>query len=133
MNKKKILVVIDMQNDFISGVLGTPEAQVIVPRVAKKIKNFDGDYMFFTMDTHCELDYLDTREGRHLPIPHCIKYSDGWKLASEVFNGARFSNCLSQRSLEKSDFVYPRWKKIIRKLFEHEDVEFEVVGLVTDF
>ena len=78
----KYLVVVDMQNDFIDGALGTPEAQAIVPKVVKKIEEFDGEVLW-TQDTH-RGDYLETQEGRLLPIKHCIVASDGWKLNSLV-------------------------------------------------
>ena len=73
-----ILIVVDMQNDFITGALGTPEAQAIVERVADKMRNFNGRVMT-TRDTH-EDNYLDTQEGRLLPVPHCIRGSWGWQL-----------------------------------------------------
>ena len=79
---KKILIVIDMQNDFITGALGTPEARAIVPTVVAKIAGFDGPVLF-TQDTHGP-DYLDTQEGRKLPVPHCIKGTPGWQLAPEI-------------------------------------------------
>ncbi len=75
---KKILVVIDMQNDFIDGALGTAEALAILPRVEKKLAAFDGE-IIFTRDTH-EPDYLETQEGRNLPVPHCIRNSRGWQI-----------------------------------------------------
>lgn len=78
----KILVVIDMQNDFIDGALGTKEAQAIVPKVAEKIKNFDGK-VFYTRDTHDE-KYLETQEGKNLLVKHCIRGTDGWKLTPEI-------------------------------------------------
>ena len=73
-----ILVVIDMQNDFIDGALGTPEACAVVPRIKDKIDAFAGK-VFFTRDTHDE-NYLDTLEGKNLPVPHCLKGSDGWQI-----------------------------------------------------
>ena len=78
---KKTLIVIDMQNDFIDGVLGTKEAQAIVPNVKKKIEEYKarGDEIIFTRDTHDE-DYLNTNEGQHLPIEHCIEGTEGWKI-----------------------------------------------------
>ena len=76
------LIVVDMQNDFIDGALGTPEALAIVPKVAEKIKGFDGK-VIFTRDTHGE-DYLDTQEGRLLPVRHCIKGTDGWQIRAEL-------------------------------------------------
>lgn len=78
----RYLVVVDMQNDFIDGALGTPEAQAIVPKVVKKIEEFDGEVLW-TQDTH-RGDYLETQEGRLLPVKHCIVASDGWKLNSLV-------------------------------------------------
>lgn len=77
-----VLVVIDMQNDFIDGALGTEEAAAIVPKVIRKIQDFEGR-VFFTRDTH-EEDYLDTQEGRKLPIKHCIKGTDGWQIRTEI-------------------------------------------------
>lgn len=82
----KLLIVVDMQNDFIDGALGTPEAQRIVEPVNKKIEEYDarGDLVIFTADTHGE-HYLQTQEGRNLPIPHCIKGSTGWEICGALF------------------------------------------------
>ena len=74
----KILVVVDMQNDFIDGALGTPEAVAIVPYVKELVENFDGR-VYFTRDTHFE-NYMETQEGRNLPVPHCVKGSEGWQI-----------------------------------------------------
>lgn len=79
---QKILIVVDMQNDFIDGALGTAEALAIVPRVCEKIRTFDGK-VIFTRDTH-EEDYLQTQEGRLLPVAHCIKGSCGWQIRKEL-------------------------------------------------
>jgi nicotinamidase-related amidase len=78
----KILVVVDMQNDFIDGALGTPEAVKIVPYVKGLVENFDGK-VYFTRDTHFE-NYMDTQEGAFLPVPHCIKGSEGWQIKREL-------------------------------------------------
>lgn len=78
----KILVVVDMQNDFIDGALGTREAVAIVPKVVEKIKSFEGRILF-TRDTH-EADYLGTQEGKNLPVEHCIRGTRGWELAPEI-------------------------------------------------
>lgn len=90
MLKGKILVVIDMQNDFINGVLGTPEAQALVEPMAEFIRNWDGE-VIYTKDVHFnEKDeyhrtpYLETVEGHHLPIPHCIEGTDGWYINSKI-------------------------------------------------
>lgn len=79
---KKILVVVDMQNDFISGALGSRQAREITQRVARKIRTYNGE-VCYTMDTHTD-DYLSTREGRYLPVAHCIEGTDGWQLCEEV-------------------------------------------------
>ena len=80
-----ILIVVDMQNDFVSGALGTPEARRIVPaaaeRVAAGIRR--GERIFFTRDTH-GADYLHTREGRNLPVPHCIRGTEGWEIVEQL-------------------------------------------------
>lgn len=78
----KYLIVVDMQNDFIDGALGTPEAVAIVPCVKEKIENFEGKVLF-TRDTHAP-DYLSTQEGRNLPVEHCIKGTDGWQIHSSL-------------------------------------------------
>lgn len=79
---KNVLVVVDMQNDFIDGSLGTKEALAIVPKVAEKLESFDGK-IIFTRDTHFE-DYLETQEGKNLPVPHCVKGTDGWQIREEL-------------------------------------------------
>lgn len=79
---KKILIVVDMQNDFIDGALGTKEAVAIVPKVEEKIRNFDGE-VFFTRDTH-ETYYLETQEGKNLPVKHCIRDTEGWQIRKEL-------------------------------------------------
>ena len=82
---KRLLVVVDMQNDFVDGALGSPEAQAIVPAVVKRVREYRerGDEVVFTLDTHGE-DYLDTMEGRKLPVPHCIKGTKGWELCDAL-------------------------------------------------
>ena len=79
---KKILIVVDMQNDFIDGALGTKEAVAIVPKGEEKIRNFDGE-VFFTRDTH-ERYYLETQEGKNLPVKHCIRDTEGWQIRKEL-------------------------------------------------
>jgi hypothetical protein len=74
----RVLVVVDMQNDFIDGTLGTPEAQAIVPKVIKKIEEFDG-VILHTLDTHYG-DYPDTQEGKLLPVKHCLSETEGWEM-----------------------------------------------------
>jgi nicotinamidase-related amidase len=82
---RKILVVVDMQKDFIDGALGFDGADKIIPGIIAKIKAFEeaGDEIVYTLDTHFE-NYMDTQEGKNLPVPHCIKGSDGWGLCDEL-------------------------------------------------
>ena len=130
----KVLFVIDMQNDFIDGVLGNPEALIIVPKVVEKIKNADN--VIFTYDTHNE-NYLQTEEGKHLPIPHCIKGTEGWQL-SPIFDTIPNGTAKNMFFFKKETFGYP-WN--IYKDFNHEDftldprdiTEIEIIGLDTDF
>lgn len=79
---KQVLVVVDMQKDLVDGALGTREAEEILPRVARKIRDFDGE-IFVTYDTQAE-NYLETAEGKKLPVKHCIQGTTGWDLHSEV-------------------------------------------------
>lgn len=83
----KVLIVVDMQYDFVDGSLGTPEAQAIVPLVAETIEQMadPNTVVIFTKDTHA-YDYLDTQEGKNLPVPHCIKGTAGHSIVDEVFN-----------------------------------------------
>ena len=81
----KILIVVDMQNDFVTGSLANPAAQAIVPKIAKKIEQYEkaGDKIIFTRDTH-EENYMETQEGKNLPVPHCIRGTKGWELNPEI-------------------------------------------------
>ncbi len=88
----KYLVVIDMQKDFIDGVLGTKEARELAPRLIEKVKNFQGPVMF-TRDTHDE-DYLQTQEGTRLPVLHCVRDTDGWQLLQELADYAQEKHSL---------------------------------------
>lgn len=83
-NANEILIVVDMQNDFVDGALGSAEAKAIVPNVVDKIKGFDGA-IIVTYDTH-KNDYMQTREGKYLPVPHCVENTDGWELNQDVEN-----------------------------------------------
>lgn len=85
MKTKKILIVVDMQADFIDGALGSQEAQAIVGNVAAKVREAqqEGSLVIFTRDTHGE-DYLATEEGKHLPVPHCLERTAGWQLSEQI-------------------------------------------------
>ena len=124
---KKILVVVDMQKDFVDGALGSKEAVAIVPNVVNKIKDFEGD-IFVTYDTHFE-NYMDTNEGKNLPVPHCIKGTDGWELNEEV------AKALANRKytpVEKITFGSVDLPGLVGKAAGDEAFTVELVGLCTD-
>ena len=124
---KKILVVVDMQKDFVDGALGTSEAVAIVDNVVNKIENFDGD-IIVTYDTHFE-NYMETQEGKNLPVPHCIKGTDGWQLDAKV--QAALAN-KAYRVIEKPTFGSTELPEYIRVNYSNTEVEFELIGLCTD-
>ena len=124
---KKILVVVDMQNDFIDGALGTKEAAAIVERAADRIERFEGS-IFVTMDTH-RSDYPETAEGKKLPVPHCIKMTDGWLLHERIMTALSGKE---YRTIEKETFGSTRLAKEIRETGNQEDMEIECFGLCTD-
>lgn len=124
---KKILVVVDMQKDFVDGALGTPEAVGIVENVVNKIKTFDGD-IIVTYDTHLE-NYMETQEGNNLPVPHCIKGTDGWAL------DARVQAALSGKEykiIEKPTFGSVELPEHIKDNYNPSEIEIELIGLCTD-
>ena len=123
---RKILVVVDMQNDFIDGALGTKEALAIVENVKAKIREYDQKDIFVTMDTHAP-DYLSTQEGRNLPVEHCIKGTEGWKLRSDI------ADLLPEAKVyEKPTFGSTALAGDIAKIAAEEDIEIELIGLCTD-
>ena len=115
----KTLIVVDMQNDFIDGSLGTKEAQAIVPKVKINIQEYKnrGDESIFTRDTH-QCDYLDTPEGKKLPVVHCIEGTKGWQIA----DGLEVEGCTY---IDKPTFGWTHWNE---RTFQ----EIEMVGLCTD-
>ena len=118
----KILVVVDMQKDFVDGALGTAEAVAIVPAVKELIEGFDGQ-VYFTRDTHFE-NYMSTEEGKHLPVPHCIKGTDGWQIVSELD---------ALRTTEAIDKLTFGSKELIALLADQKNVEsITLCGLCTD-
>ena len=124
---KKILIVVDMQKDFIDGSLGTKEAVAIVDNVAKKIESFDGD-IIVTYDTHSE-NYTETQEGKNLPVPHCIKGTDGWELNEKV--QAALSK-KAYKAIEKPTFGSLELIEYIKANYDPDETEIEIIGLCTD-
>lgn len=123
---KKILVVIDMQNDFINGSLGSDEAQNVVDAVSEKIKEYDVKNIYVTRDTHTE-DYLNTNEGRHLPVIHCIKNSKGWQLNEKIETATEGAVVI-----DKTTFASVELAHLLKAENNKEALEIELVGLCTD-
>lgn len=125
---QKILVVVDMQNDFIDGALGTKEARAIVPDVIKKIESHAGGRIFATRDTHGD-NYLETLEGKHLPIPHCIKGTGGWGIQREVADALLKAGA---EVFDKPVFGSLALAERLYEMAEKEEIEVELIGLCTD-
>jgi nicotinamidase-related amidase len=123
---KKILIVVDMQNDFIDGALGTKEARGIVDKVCDKIKNTDAD-IIVTYDTHFE-DYMSTSEGAKLPVEHCIKGTKGWEINEKVEEALKGKNV---RRIEKLTFGSKELPNIVMNEYD-ENSPIELIGLCTD-
>lgn len=126
----KVLIVVDMQKDFIDGALGTPEAQAIVPNVKKKVEEAikNNDYIIYTRDTHFD-DYLNTKEGKKLPVPHCIYETDGWKIPDELLPSIQYKNtCI----VDKFTFGSQQLPDIIGVETGNSMSEIELVGVCTD-
>ena len=124
---KRFLVVVDMQKDFVDGALGTAEAAAIVPKTAEKIKNFDGE-IFVTLDTHDE-NYMQTNEGRHLPVPHCIKGTDGWQLDQTVADALK---ARTYTPVEEITFGSVQLPRLLGERAQGENFSAELIGLCTD-
>lgn len=124
----KCLVVIDVQNDFVTGSLGTAEAVEMLPRLLEKMRSFEGAILM-TQDTH-GADYLSTQEGRMLPVEHCIEGTEGWRFPAEV-EALRESR--GARVYEKPTFGSTRLVSELKRLYDGAELEsVELVGLCTD-
>ncbi len=122
---KKALVIVDVQNDFVDGALGTKEAREMLPRLVEKLKKVVEEKsadIYFTVDTHKE-NYLETQEGRLLPVEHCIKNTDGWKIVPELGEFVKKAKDV----VEKKTFGATRLPALLKP---YEEIEF--VGLCTD-
>ena len=129
MKDRKFLIVVDMQHDFIDAALGTAEAKAIVDRTAAYIreKRAEGYTVIATLDTH-EKNYMETREGRKLPVPHCIRGTEGWKLHPAIEEAVR-----GGMLLEKPTFGSVRLPDIVAENLEDGDrLTIELLGLCTD-
>ena len=124
---KKLLIVVDMQKDFVDGALGSQKAVAIVDNVVKKIDEFDGD-IIVTYDTHPE-NYMETQEGKNLPVPHCIKGTDGWKLDAKVQAAV---DKKAYKAIEKPTFGSTELSEYIKANYNPDEIEIELIGLCTD-
>ena len=123
---RKLLIVIDMQNDFIDAALGTPEAVSIVEAVKEKIRSYPPEDVIATMDTHGE-NYFDTQEGQNLPVMHCIRGTDGWRIRADI------AELLTEAKIyEKPTFGSLALAEDLKALSEKEAIELELIGLCTD-
>lgn len=117
---KKLLVIVDMQNDFVDGALANADAKKIIKKIKKYAEQFDGD-IFFTQDTHTK-NYMETQEGKNLPVPHCIKNTDGWQIVDELKD-------IPGRKFYKPVFGSLELGKEIRR--NYADAEIYFVGTCT--
>ncbi len=123
---RKILVVVDMQNDFIDGALGTAEAVSILPNVLEKIRSYKKEDVFATRDTH-EENYLLTQEGKILPVRHCIRGTNGWLLRAEI------SALIDEKNIfDKNTFASIDLAEKLSKIAQSEEISVEFCGLCTD-
>lgn len=121
---EKVLIVVDMQVDFVNGALGTKEAEAIVPAVVKKVEGFDGR-VIFTQDTH-QPDYMDTQEGRNLPVKHCIEGTEGWRIIPELRALAQKAECVIKPTFGSKVLA----DALLAAAGEIESIE--LIGLCTD-
>lgn len=122
---QRFLIVVDMQNDFIDGALGTPEAIAVVPAVKARIERFEGRVLF-TRDTHTE-EYMFTQEGSRLPVPHCIKGSSGWQIRSEL------EALRKEPAIDKPTFGSAELGRLLSGENEKDPIEsITLIGLCTD-
>lgn len=121
----KLLVVVDMQNDFVTGALGTPEAVAIVPAVVERVARAaaEGEDILFTQDTHAP-NYMDTQEGRNLPVPHCIKDSEGWQIIPQLQEYTTRRMCVEKPTFGSMHLAN------LAMMSEYEEIE--LIGLCTD-
>jgi nicotinamidase-related amidase len=124
---KELLVVVDMQKDFVDGALANPNAQAIVPAVTEFVKNWKDDIVF-TRDTH-EADYMDTLEGKKLPVPHCIYGTPGWELDAAV---GEVVEEIPHYKVQKYTFGSTTLPHLMTEVADGEDFSVELIGLCTD-
>lgn len=137
MKKKKILVIVDMQEDFVTGVLGTPEAQAIVPRIIKKLQKNGKNYsaILLTKDAHNK-NYGKTLEGKKLPVPHCIEGTDGYRVMSDIYKEVEElrKTGVTVKNFKKHTFASDKLVEYLTAmvLVNNKNLEIEIIGVCTD-
>lgn len=121
----KVLIVVDAQNDFISGVLGSKEAQAAIPYIATKLEEYQNEVVIFTKDTH-EQDYLESQEGKYLPVPHCIRGTEGWEINPALMDVVQDNTRMLEKQTFGSDFL----PAALHRSLPIESIE--LVGFCTD-
>lgn len=135
--KKKILVIVDMQEDFVTGVLGTPEAQAIVPRIIKKLQKNGKNYsaILLTKDAHNK-NYGKTLEGKKLPVPHCIEGTDGYRVMSGIYKEVEElrKTGVTVKNFKKHTFASDKLVEYLTAmvLVNNKNIEIEIIGVCTD-
>lgn len=124
---KRFLIVVDMQKDFIDGTLGNAQTAAVADKVAERIASFDGE-IFATLDTHFE-NYLETAEGKKLPVTHCVRGTEGWKLDDRIAAALNGRNAVM---VEKYTFGSTNLPKLIEETASGEDFTIEICGVCTD-
>lgn len=123
---RKILIAVDLQKDFIDGSLGTKEARAIIPACVEKMKNWDRENVYATRDTHPD-NYLETFEGRHLPVEHCIEGTEGWQLNKDIA-----PYVAPDHIIDKPGFGSLKLADLMKNINQIDPVEIELIGLCTD-
>lgn len=137
MKKKKILVIVDMQEDFVTGVLGTPEAQAVVPRIIKKLQKNGKNYsaILLTKDAHNK-NYGKTLEGKKLPVPHCIEGTDGYRVMSDIYKEVEElrKTGVTVKNFKKHTFASDKLVEYLTAmvLVNNKNLEIEIIGVCTD-
>lgn len=134
----KILVLVDVQKDFIDGALSNVEAQHVIPNIVKKINEFDGDIIFATLDTHTK-DYMNTKEGKKLPVVHCVSGTDGWRPNDDVAEALKGKNVyfIPKPTFGSVEGMYgdqslPEAIIRLKKDYKERPFEIEICGFCTD-
>lgn len=127
---KKILVVVDMQNDFITGALGNAESQASVEKVVDVIKTNKYDNIFLTRDTHHD-NYMETQEGKNLPVPHCIENTAGWEIVDAVSEAVAVCRDADVKIINKPTFGSVELGAILREIYDKEDAIIDFCGVCT--